>query len=301
MQDNNFVNNISDEAIDRFISSGGTDGVNLETGQEIPDKTIEQNDTEVMSNLETTDQKQQDLQNQEIEERNYKAAMLEERDRRKELQRRLQEQEERSKQAETQLQKIIEEINRNTQIGPSFEEAPLEALRHEQNLLKRELELERQQVQYLAEQQKQTAFVENYKNYAASFAKSNPDFGDAYNNLLQNRYQELTVIGYSPQEAKNLLFQEEAMIVSKAYQDGVNPAERMYQLAKQRGHSNKPVEQKSNQPTMEQIAKTKNAGMSLSNTSGGASKGPDLSIEALLAMDDADFDANWDKVIKKLK
>lgn len=307
MQDNNAsnnYNNISDEALDEFISSGAE--MSEESIEKLIGPTENADNQEVVQQPANTQNVSQDTQKQDDlsteEERNYRIAMLEERDKRRELQRRLQETEERGRQAETKLQQIIDQINQNSPRAPNFEEAPLESLKYEQEMLKRSIEQEQHQVRQMIDYQREQAFMSQYKDDATRFSTQNPDFKEAYSSLMNGRFQELTAFGFSPEHANNIMLQEEAGIVSKAYQDRVNPAERLYQVAKMRGYN--PTASKQQQPApkseIQQLAKAKEAGMSLSNTSGGASnKNADITLEALLAMEDDDFLANFDKVMKK--
>ena len=103
-----------------------------------------------------------------------------------------------------------------------------------------------QQNQYLKQKyeqenrvQSQTQFINAYKQSAQQFSEQAPDFKEAYDFLIKARIEEHKAAGYTKEQADALVVEEEMALVSKAYQDKVNPAERIYNLSKIRGYAGK--------------------------------------------------------------
>jgi hypothetical protein len=104
---------------------------------------------------------------------------------------------------------------------------------------------------------------------------------------------------------KQLMLQDETAIVARAFQDGVNPAERIYAIAKSRGYKaaeeESPLASNENKQIMDkldQLDKGIKNSRSLGNISGSAPTSQSLTLEKLAMMDDDDFDRNWNKVMK---
>ena len=115
---------------------------------------------------------------------------------------------------------------------------------------------------------------------------------------MQSRFSELKTAGYSDQQAQALMVEDERMIVLKAYQDQVNPAQRLYEIARMRGYSPKAKQSNNNINTLKKVQE---ASMSLSNTnSSSPGQKSQITLEDLLTMDMDDFDKNWTKVIKRM-
>lgn len=152
-----------------------------------------------------------------------------------------------------------------------------------------------------------------YVNDAQRFATTNPDFGAAYQHLLQSRDQELAHVGVSdPKRRAALIAAEERDIVEGALRDGVSPAQRIYGLAKLRGHvvpaAPAPTEATPPTPTAavnngtatngavapsvsDEIARIK-AGADASKSLSTAGSSPSgLTVEALASMPQDEFDA----------
>ena len=133
--------------------------------------------------------------------------------------------------------------------------------------------------------------VGQYHAAADEFAKETPDFGEAYKHLIKHRIEELTEIGHDPATARQIAEDNETAIVALAFQQGANPAERIYKLAKLRGYAGpKPAE--APKPTASEKLATVESGQkaakSLSQAAGSSAKVD--SIETLLSMDDDEFD-----------
>lgn len=76
----------------------------------------------------------------------------------------------------------------------------------------------------------------SYQNAAAQFAQSEPLFAQAYVYMIQQRLNELEVAGVAdPKLREQQVVREEKGLVQAALKDGVNPAERIFKMAKLRG------------------------------------------------------------------
>lgn len=309
---------ISDEKVDKFFESGGNVDIEGQANNEVSRNDTNQTDptqNQAIDNSQAqtakteeaakTDDKQTEF------ERNYKAAMHEERERRKELQRQLDEQRNQSAQMQNVLNKILERANQQQQPqAPDFNADPIEALRHNQETLARALEqqhmtlAQRQQIEQQQLQKQQ--FINQYSHSAKEYANEVKDFGDAYKYLNDSRLKEYLEAGYTQQQANELLESDELAIVAKAYQDGVNPASRIYNLAKLRGYQFKQqqaqAQTQSADKKLETLEKGMQASKSLNNLSGQGEK--QVTLEALAQMSNDELDEfldnnkNWNKVLK---
>lgn len=298
--------NITDAEMDKFFESGGED-INIETQEENNSQSETPQDES-----QTQDAPQDKAENATLEkasveeERSYKAAMHEERERRKELQRELLENKQRLEKVEETFQRLVEQAKQaQMPKEPSFDEDPLEALRIKQERLEqfqREQQVaEQQRAQYEQMSQKQQQFLNQYQRDSIAFASKASDFKDAYQYLIDSKVEEFKSAGYSDDEAGRLLYEDEFAIAAKAYNDGVNPAERIYNLAKVRGYQAKSAT--TNNVNDEGLRKFQDLerGIKASNSLGSGSGGridKGLTLEALAEMDDAEFASNWHKIVR---
>ena len=242
-------------------------------------------------------------------------AMHEERMRRKEIQQELQEIRNRNQSLEQNFQRVMERVNQSQQPRPpTFDEDPLNALRFENERIKQHLHQQQLIEQRRAEEanffSRQQQFVNRYQQDAMDFAAANaPDFKEAYNFLTQSRLNEYKEAGYSSQQANQLLIEDEMAIASKAYSDQVNPAERIYKLAKARGYKQAPPEQKPEDKKLEnieqkldQIEKGVKASKTLNNV-GGKRDFSQMTLDQVSQLSEDELDEfvsnkkQWDKFI----
>lgn len=157
------------------------------------------------------------------------------------------------------------------------------------------------------QQQQEMQFMQAYQIAAQQFAARSPDFGNAYQHWLKGRLEELTDAGYSPEQALHIRSAEERGLVAKAFEDGVNPAERLYAVAKRRGYtvpSSAPAEQPAaEKPAVDPAEKLKQIEQGQRSTpsmGGGASK-PRLTLKSISEMTDEEFQAlDWERTMKEL-
>ncbi len=129
---------------------------------------------------------------------------------------------------------------------------------------------------------------------AAEFAQKTPGYVQAYSSLMQDRARELGFMGVPETQIPNILANEEMMIINQAMQDGANPAERLYQIAKHRGLVKGSGTQSTNAKTMlEAAAKASTT----SDLSVATPKGS-MTLEQLASINDPDeFNKAWAKMM----
>lgn len=179
-------------------------------------------------------------------ESNQAKAIRIERERRKELEKQLRIQAERSSKIEQVLNKVLQpqadaEPKENI---PDAEEDPIGYQNYKiaklEQLQEQQQQHLRQQQEYATQVQQREQFVSAYANSAKEYSQANPQFMDAYKHLVQSRLNEHMAAGYDESTANDLLKQEEAAIVHRAFQNGENPAERIFKVAQARGYSGTP-------------------------------------------------------------
>lgn len=166
----------------------------------------------------------------------------------------------------------------------------------------------------------ESRLLDAYRSDAAQFSQSTPDFGSAYQTLRTARAEQLRIMGHAPAEIGQMLYREERDLAAHALQSGQSPAALIYELAKSYGyrqaeapHTNgnghfAPEQKTGPAPNggaapatpvkssaadeVARIAAAQTAGKSLSGTGG---TGAVISPEAILNMDDAEFEAFYAK------
>jgi hypothetical protein len=294
------ADNISDAQVDKFFESGGE----LET-QEAEAQEDTQQEKVVAAKEEATPE------TQAKEKVVPYGALHEERERRKELAQQNKELQERTSRLETTFQKLMERANQTQEQVPNYDEDPLGALKYENEQIKRQIQYQnqleqvRQQEQQYSQQEQQ--FRNAYRQAAGQFSKENTDFIDAYKHLVQSRFDEHLAAGFDETTANRLIEEDEKAIATKAFQDGVNPAERIYKLAQIRGYQKStPAPQQQTQKNVEKLAnleKGMNASKSLSNVSGKTAKS-EITLAQVADMNEDEMteflsDKNWKKLMKQ--
>lgn len=128
---------------------------------------------------------------------------------------------------------------RESRNHPDPDEDPFGAIQYENQKLREEMnEIKDYQSSQLYEQEQSRQHQElvgRYQFAAQEFAAKTPDFGEAYKYALESQIKEYETLGYSHQDASYIAQQQEMQVVQKAFEDGANPAERIYNYAKLRG------------------------------------------------------------------
>lgn len=250
---------MTDDQVGQFFESGGE---------------------EPESQISEPQEKKQEEEPQQKEERkvNY-GALHEERQRRKELQSKVEA-------MEGRFNQILQNLQPKEQI-PAIEEDPV---RNFDTRIGSVEQMLRQQLENNQRQHQEAAVINSYRQSAAVFAQENPDFNDAYSHFINSRRQELQAMGYAPNEAQNILQQEEFAAAIRAMQNETNPAAMIYEAAKVRGY-------KKAEPQNSDKMKTIEKGVQASRVSGGSPIAGNVTLESLAEMSDEEFSKNWDKLI----
>lgn len=277
------------EAENRFFETGG---------EAAPEETAEQPEQpEVPAEGEDGEASEEEAK-AERERMVPHAALHEERMRRKELNEELASYRDRVAKMEERFAQIQQSLQaRQQEPEPSFEDDPAAYLRYQQERYGQELQKLQEQNERVAQGQQQQAqfqqFYGQYQSAARDYASKTPDFPQAYQHLMKARMDELQALGFDAAQADRVIKEDEYNIAMKAFQDGVNPAERLYEVAKRRGY--RPSQGDSGAETVERIERGQKASRSPSGGRGKAA--PPMTAEALMGMSDEEFEKNWEKII----
>jgi hypothetical protein len=211
-------------------------------------------------------------------------ALQEERQKRQEIERRLAEMENWLAQGQQQQpQQQFEE--------PDPETDPIGALKYTRQQL--------EQIRQAEQSRSQEGYFKNvYQQDAQRFASQTPDFGPAYQYVIQSRAQELEAIGTPPDVISQIVQAEEMQLVSTAMRNRVSPAEAIYKFAKARGFTGAqpaaPAPAPAPAPSPE-LQKARQA-VSVTPTATGNKPAPSaMTLETLAGLKGAAFDKAFEK------
>lgn len=228
-------------------------------------------------------------------------ALHEERGKRKELQRKLEQLERQQRERDAVLNDRLSQLYAASQ--PKNEPDPNDPLAvhdHKLEITQRELQQLKQRQQQEDYQRQQQAQRDGLVAWAQAqrdeFVAETPDFQDAYGFVLNRRLEELKALGLPPQEIRRTLENDELWIYHHAYQAGKNPAEVIYKMAKNTGYTGK--KEVPNEKKIETLQKGTEAAKSLGSGAAG-SEWP--TPEQIVAMDENEFAALKAKLSKKGK
>lgn len=225
-------------------------------------------------------------------------ALAEERARRKELQRELQQ----SASARQRLQERLDALHtlarqpepQDKQAAPNADVAEAPAI-------------EGATTSTIAADEASRAFGAQVLQSVRNYATECPDFLEAYQHARRARVEELAGLGFTPDEALTITFENELEVINSAFATGRNPAQVIYDFAVRRGYrpsdgsqaaavaggaspSARPIDARPVMTEAEKIAlaaRGQAASKSLS-AAGGGSTAP-LTLEALADMSDEEF------------
>lgn len=261
---------VSNEQVESFFKSGGEEAPKVEEKAEVKP--------------EAKAEAKPEIKEDKVEKVVPLAALHEERQKRKELQQQMQQDRERILRMEQVFQRMQQ---------PEKETDPVKQLSEKTEKLEQKLTEQERGQEY---QRYIQSLVTKYQASAEAFSKEQPDFGNAYKFLISQRQEEYVAAGYTREQAKQFVEQDEIAIVDKAYKDEVNPGERIYNIAKSRGYQ-KEVPKEKEEKTVEQIEKGLQANKTLSNASGKTQT--TMTLESLLELEGAEFDKAWEKLVTK--
>lgn len=192
-----------------------------------------------------------------------------------------------------------------------YQEDPVGYLKNQNMTLAQQMEAIRQQQEQFVQAQQQSIqeaaqmrqLTEHVNGLEAQFRQEVPEYDDAFQFLQQRRLADYAAIGIvDPNEQRASLYREILGMSGKAIQDGKNPAEVLYSLAKNWGFTPK-SEQSEGEPNKEATGKIDRLqrGMKTATTlsdSGGAPPGGEISLSDIERMSDDEFEKLWSDMEK---
>lgn len=238
---------------------------------------------------------------------NY-GALKEERERRKALERQVEELNQKFSLASQRLDMVVQ-ARQTAQPQPEKPKAPpspkddlmgaTEYAIQRISEFDRQAQMTAQQRQQMAEQQRVQSYVlGEYSRAAAERASADPTFSEAQNFLLKQRFEERIAAGQSEQEAYAGTQRDEYLFAEDAVRNRVNPADRIVAVAKARGWQPKAPETATVAPSVTDadklatIAAGQAAAASLSTAGTGGAAKSKIDAKALGEMSDKEF-AAW--------
>lgn len=227
--------------------------------------------------------------------------LREERDKRQALEEQIAQQTAQINRMEQTFQTVLERAQRTVEPEipvPDFDLDPDAYTKHKLETIEQRLEREEQERNAQRESQKKDQqarqFLDMYANSAREFAKETPDAGEAYKFAMEAMDNELKLRGIvDPTERARVLEREEEQIVVRAFQQGANPAKRIYELAQARGY--KPGKKtETEDDKLARLARTQDASTSLAD-SGGDGGNPPVTLARLAELDGDEFDKAFEK------
>lgn len=199
------------------------------------------------------------------------------------------------------------QIKPQTPVVPDFNEAPLEHLKGKTEGAEETLRRIQEEQQAIKSQIETTNVITNIVNLENNFRRTVPDYDNAFNYLIDFRKKELALVGITDEESQiNEIRNNSAAISRAALAQGRNPAEVVYELAKQYGYKKletAPVAQNIEQIVdANKVAGVKNhltavqqgqkvAGKTLSNA---GTQDATPTYETILNSKGKDFEKNWE-------
>lgn len=222
----------------------------------------------------------------------------------------------RSKAQETQESIQAREQKMRQEAEERYQEDPVGYLREQNALLQQQIAATQEQQRYFQESQQRSiqeaqqmrALTQHIDTLEQEFRSKIPEYDDAFRFVQERRLRDLQAIGISdPNQQRQALYQEIFGMSGRAIQEGRNPAEVVYSLAKAWGFQ--PQEPLAGipgaEPTpagkpagkLERIQRGQQVATSLSD-SGGAPAPGELSLTDIERMSDAEFDKLWGEMEK---
>jgi hypothetical protein len=241
-----------------------------------PDE-VEVSEPDAADDVETKDEASEEDKLKRKDSRIPLRKLQESENRRRELEKKLSEREQAFARADERLRMLVEaqQPRQEAPTHPDPKDDPIGAIEWQKQQLER-IENERQRSAQEYQQQQQLAALDNtYCQSWSSFAGKQHDAIDAYNHFISVTRTFLDMQGVPQNQINQLIENEERKIAYAALQRGANPAEMIYERAKQMGYSPKaaaPVEddtsRKAGEADIERRQKASSASKSLGAASG---------------------------------
>lgn len=222
------------------------------------------------------------------------AALHEERMRRKELQAEVQSQRELMARMEERFKVLSERMEPKEQ-APNYEEDPAAYLKYQTDQLASTVsnfQEDQTKAKEAAEQAAQLeAFRSRFTAVETEYAGNVPDYYEAIDHLRNARAAELTAFGYPPEQVQQAMQWDAHQLAHQAFQQGLNPAQQFYEMAKARGYTPKaagakPAQEKSEVEKLKTVAEGQKRGGSM-GTSGSGNE--EMTLAKLAQLTDEEF------------
>jgi hypothetical protein len=148
-----------------------------------------------------------------------------------------------------------------------------------------------------------SAFQQQVRAIRDEYAKTTPDFTDAYAHWRDGRAADLRALGLPEQQIKHNLFVEEVSHAEASIRNGRNPAADVYEMAKRHGYTPKIAGTVPQTP--DEKLKTIQAAQSAARNLPKQPDLADVTVEGLKNMSDADMNKivldtdTWNKIVGK--
>lgn len=217
--------------------------------------------------------------------------LLTERKKRQDYEKQVQDQREWIARADERLKLLTQPQKQEPEPQPPGPEDPLGMIDHTAREIE-EIKAWRAEQQRTAHEQAQVQqVVTTYQAKAQEFTQQQPDFMDAYTHVREAHARRLAIQGVPAHEIAATVARDELSMAVTALQQGVNPAERLYALAKEYGYAPKAADpQPDTGALIDAKADTVARAKSLSQAGGQATPRA-VNAKALADMSDDDFDA----------
>lgn len=222
------------------------------------------------------------------------AALHEERQRRKELAANIENMRAEQARRDAILEQRLSQLTQAREAAnvPSFEENPAAHLMHGQQQTQQSVEQMRQAITQWQTQQHQAqvfnALTNHIQQQEAAFVQQAPDYQEAVAHLRNQMAAEIAADGADPETAAEEATKRIKLFAYQKAQQGMNPAQAAYAIAKARGYAPKAAQPA--QPTGEQVIKSQQKISTASKTlGGGGAPAGKLTLEALATMSDEEF------------
>lgn len=272
----------------------------IEDSQDDDQEDIEPNDSNDSDISNERDTRNVDEAKQQELDRNYKAALKEERIKRQELERKFKETSEQQEKLKSTFDSMLQVLQGNQHEPnanvPSYDDDPIGYLRHQQeqinNVLHNQQAYLQQTAEYSRQQTENNQLISNYQLQARQFAQENQDFKDAYKFLIESMQNEYRALGIPEEQLARVLHDDEMSVVKNCTNINKNPAEVLYNLAKVRGYAGaKPT--KPTEPATKVTNIKKGLERSKSLSQGGQIDNNSVSLDDISNMSKKEFDEVW--------
>jgi len=219
-------------------------------------------------------------------------ALHEERERRKDMEQQVRRMEERFNEFQARLQQETAQPKAAEPEIPSFDEDPASnldgRLRMQEETAQRLQAETTQQRQQRENQEKIVMFEREFQTKEATFAAKTPDYYQATEFLRNSRFNELKNLGYQEPQARQILDSEALNYAITATNNGVDPVEMFYKVARERGYKGAAPAAAPGNVNLKEL--NENIERSESMGSRGSTPRESLSFDDLASMSDSDFD-----------